>query len=904
MRRCLLVTMVTLFAFVGEAAADEPEIKGHWTLRSEQGETIATMKMQGTDLLGTIVDATNPSREGKILLKGTFTNNSFRGELLLQPAREDASAPDTYTTLELTFDPVASEFRGRYRDQRYKGGKWNDQNRWADATIVPACRPIKGGIPLGTGSLRLRIDLPEGKALEPEDPEKDVLHREGECHYSAVGVGSIRIETGDADGGGGAFSVNLAVPDCDLEIYMEEGGDPRDPKAYTLVNVFWTDDERRSVEVFNRWGISFFLYALDISLDVAEDGSVSFASAGIEVQMDVTRDVHLGGPVYLGGNLSGTIRYEWTPGATSWTQGNWYFDALGAVQLQVRQSGSVPIATLDLKLDPSGEIEARMQVKPGRKWRMAGFELEMIESSLQVRISLKDGTWEILSGSLTGKISAEAPVAGTVDFRLSYTGKVFEFEVVGGTDLSVCGVECRDLRIKAVVDPETLAFESLEGAVKLKHKQFGSEIEIADFALEQGRLTRFVGAGSVVFEKAFQIDIGEIRYDAGVSPAQLSVRASLALQWSKVGAASVDIKDFTIDLNGKVSRFRIEARVGATPVEITLNAAYETGEFKGEFNGSFIGTVRIGGKVVVGNRGFNYGYLRIAVNVATGFPIGQTGLKLTGLEGAFGFNWLPEGVPSDVGAPGPNIGKYYFEAGITVADLADVIEITGRISLSLGEKNSVGISGDVRIPRNSPYFRGKLKVDYVIGSTKIDGSVTATVKLPMSGAVIDIEENKVDFGIGAAGWYLSGRNLGGTLLGILTVSDGTITVRGSLDRPIDTLRGDFGARLRASTSASFAADWWVFGIRGGVSVALDGRAAGVALDKAGITGTVRLDAKLAGDCSITMDTWWGKKSLSGWINASGQVTGEKHRDGLHVDGTVTVSGPYGISFDKQFQHDF
>ena len=241
-----------------------------------------------------------------------------------------------------------------------------------------------------------------------------------------------------------------------------------------------------------------------------------------------------------------------------------------------------------------------------------------------------------------------------------------------------------------------------------------------------------------------------MNYNASVTPAVLNVSASIDLGWSKTNTGSVDINNFTIDSNGQISKFDIKANVTAAPVDVTLHASWDGTQFSGTFDGKFGGNIRFNGDVVLGATsgpsGYDYGYLHIGVNLGDGIPIGNSGLKLTGLGGGFGCNYLPPGAPA--GASGPTQDAYYIQASITITDVAKLASLSGDVSVELGTSKAVGIAGKLQVTQGTPYFTGTLTCNYTLGSGAVGGSLTCSVHVPSDGSVVSINSNVINYAMG------------------------------------------------------------------------------------------------------------------------------------------------------------
>lgn len=850
------------------------------------------------------------------------TGDSYSFEIAF---RQD-SEPHTLTWLPCT---TARLDRGTLVGEATQG-QFNESNEFVpDETpqpywLVPRCPTLEGPLALGTmGGAEITIDLREPLAMDPArlapGAPPDPRAREGFCRLEATGTAATSLQTGDIAGGNGSFRLSPRLAGCDIEVYWKEYTDAREASGIVECTLGWTDDETGSLEVFRKWGIGFKVYAFAATFMVGDDRSVSMNDAFLDLQMDVDGPAQTLGPFYLSGDLSSLITYRWSDSGaetTSWTEGTWSFGAMANVQLEMRRGGWDPIASMSLALNEQGEVQGVLMLNAEQNWSSSGYEVTLRSCTVEALVSLKDGTFQVLGGGIAGELTAGQPIDGTLGFTLEWRDDIFRMAVASTSDLRAFGGKLTNLNLAADLNPDTLEFRKIEGAVTYEHGPAGGTpdlvVSIDGFTLEDGKLTRFLGSGQTSY-KSFALNVRRLSYDATVQPAVIEVAAALNLGWSSAGAAAADLKDFRIDANGVISSFSIEANLNSSPVEVSFAAAFRDDEFSGRFRGKFGGAAEFGGTVVIGSRPqFNYGALSIYFNVPRGVPIGQTGLKLLGLNGAFGCNYNPDGSP--LGAPfGARQGIYYIQAGLTIGDVGGLASLNGTVSLYLGNAQAVGISGTLQVTAQSPYFRGTLTCNYVLGSGALSGSIRSSVHIPLSGSVVSINDNALNYRVGNGTWNLDGSALGGQFFSFLTLSNGRINLHNRLDGSISSMTGSLSGRLSGRAGARWAypsdfrcsSEQYDFGVAANFAAEVSGDLS-ANLNRSGTTGSFGVRIALSGNGSLRLRSgWFGFDCASVGLSASGRLNASNTNGNLAVSGTLRFSDSSGwISRDLSYSGVF
>jgi hypothetical protein len=958
-RRFVLAVLLGVVA--PERANAEPELAGEWRFEVEGGAVNALIEQDGAKLT--------------LKLKGSNATETLTGKI--QGSRIEVSRAVESRDLELAGGTAEcrslaqSQLASLNQDERFRRrvsldlgasgqitGRYETQPelscqgdrvqlgaaRQIDVRLVPLCAPLAGPLPVGApgGPFSARIALSQTLKAIPRD--KDTAAREGWCHYRGYGVAALNVSTGDLPGGTGTFAVSVPIASADLDVYFKAGGDRADPGAYRDIHLSYADSGTDTLAIWKAtpsFPFDFVLDAVGVVFSIDDAGTAQLMESYLEVRMDVGAEVQLGGPVYLAGDLTVPIRYTWRTGARSWTDGAWSLQGLAAVELQVRREGRHPVASAALGVDTSGKLTANLTLTGEARWAHAGYALELRQCSLAVRVDLNEFEWEIVRGSLDGGFEAGAPVSGSFAFKIAYEGAALRMAIASDSPVRAFGVPIQQLALAADLDPNTLLFQEVSGSVAFAHPELDQRLAIRSFRVREGALVEFLGDGRAAY-KGFMLAIERIRY-AGSDASQLELTAVLSLGWSATGTGAVDVRNLSIDASGKISKFEINASVAATPVEVTLQAALAESELRGRFAGTFAGAASFDGQVVIGARptpdDFRYGYLSMALELRKGIPLGQTGLTLLGLNGAFGCNYLPAGSPLSVPA-GPRRDIYYLQAGLTVGDLGELARLNGTLSLVLGPQNSaVQIAGRLQLTQRQPYMVGMVTANYVFGGSNVNGVLSSDIRLPASGSAVRAEKNVLIYRLenGAYSVMTPGSILSAELFGVVKLSQGNIRLEGELSRPIDSMRGVLSGRMNAHTDvvigwpASFA-PWGDgsgagcsrvrrraqvldcdcssgtdsalgVGAVGGLTLTLLGNL-DAALGSTGPTGTFGMNAYFAGSAAITLPTsgWFGEpcaRTLA--LEASSNLQGTAQRELLLLRGDVRFVDGSG---NELFQMDF
>jgi hypothetical protein len=780
------------------------------------------------------------------------------------------------------------------------------QNHTARLKVI-GCPDISGKITVGQGDLAVNIQLTE--TLVALQPKKDIHHIKNHCHYVGYDVAAVKINTsGLSSDSNDAFRLSPTFNDLDISIYRKIDATENEPGMYPEIELGWADSERDAMVLpLKRWNVQFKVYSFGAVIKTSEENKSTLSDSTLSLQMLSDGDLHLGGPVYLGGDLDNLIIYRWNSNASSWNDGKWEVGGFTSIFLEIRRDGEMPIALMALNFDLNNYVaEGTFALAHQTKWESAGFTVSLTESSLRAKISLKDGTYQLLGGEIEGEIKASKPIEGSLKIGLAWqrSQSSFIMSVKSDSNLQAFGVVCNDIALSINFNPDTLYIKKISGSVSLTHRDFSEgKINIQSLVIKDGELKEFLGSGRVLY-KGFGLNINQASYtprntgEENTQPPELILAATMNLGWQTPDRsgrgkrnARIDVKNLKI-INGELSSFNITGNVSAMPIDAKFSAVFnrESSKFNGSFSGSFGNNVAINGGLVVGvipsPEKYSYGLLFFAFYIDRGVPIGQSGLMLTGINGAAGLNYDPK--------TGPKKNIYYLLGGLTIEDIAKFGSLSGEIYVVLGNTQRIGIKGDIKVTQRTPYFNGSVDANYILGSNELSGSITTTVKLPESGSIVSIDKLRLNYRVGNNRFALDGDQLEGDLFTFINIRHVHIDLNNRLDQPISNMSGKISGQLNGNKSlvwtypAGYAPwgdgngnecnalysnnvvldcecnkntdDKYGIGIAGGFNSTLKG-ALSANLKNTGINSSFSMRATLNGSVTVTLP-------LSGWFGSS------------------------------------
>ncbi len=494
-----------------------------------------------------------------------------------------------------------------------------------------------------------------------------------------------------------------------------------------------------------------------MKLTVTSDGAISGETKFTINQVEA---VSLGGIAELAKGTSGEFVYRYTS-STSF-EGEYDFGGVKNVIIQLKKNTSV-IAEAKGSLTSKGDLNAELIAKNSASFSTKGFNASI--KKLRWKF-----TWKIDENDIVFK-DGEAEIAikeikntkGEVTVDVSMNGNSAEGTAKFSNLIAFgCKIEGS---LSTTVDYEFNLHEISGSKIKAKHQDFDNPFEISEFKIINGELTIFSFKGKVKYKK-INFNVSKAIY---VKDKGLAITANLEIGKS----TKCDVTDFIISGEGSVSIGKLVFESTNYPLTIKASLSYGNDEFRGKYTGSLEGGIKIGGEVVLGSmEDFNYGFFELTMQSAKGFPVGPV-IRIDELGGRFGYNY-------DHRNNSASQGTYLIGFVLGIKDAADIIGLKGDVTLVIGNKSSLELEGEVRVPARSPhYFKGALKASYLLGTNDVSGSTNASLKIPArNGNLLSLSTGKMNFKVNQSGWSAKAMGISGHIMKQVTMN-GSIDLRGA-----------------------------------------------------------------------------------------------------------------------------
>lgn len=607
------------------------------------------------------------------------------------------------------------------------------------------------------------------------------------------------------------------------------------------------------------------------SLSVSPEGNLS-GSVTLSATLNQDKDLTGKNLMILKQGVNGDFKFNFAGGNSF--AGSFDFLGVRDINIHIVKGGATIAKFENGALSSDGALSGTFTAVGGAEYQSNAFKVTMGDLSLGLELSMAGG-FKLLDGSGSVTISEMTGVKGSVKLSLAYhQGNCNATLELAGTSITAFSMTLTDLTLMVNFNSDFDMIE-FDGSLKAKHEKFDAAVEVAEFNVKNGELTKFNASGTVKYNQ-FAFELTSATY----APVKLTISAKVELNVTVAMKLMVD--QFTIDEDGAITVGKIEGDFEKTPVKVSFKASFQSDRFTGSFKGDFT-TIGLEGSVDVGAKEtYNFGYFKLTAKVNV--PLGNSGLKLTQLGGEMGFNYQLPNTPTQ--------GMYLIGLTIGVADVADFCEVAGNPVIQLGNSTVImTLNGTIAILKNNTFFSGKMNVNYKIPDNVVWGSVGTTVKIPGSGFILTTNNVSVSFNIGNNRWSASGSGMGGSMFdGVVNFSNGYVNMRGSLSSPL-ALSGRLGGK------ASAAFDYTVNESAGGntfygnirINMNADIQAS---INQSGLAGS--FGAYVTGYGRIMFDTWiWSSSvTVSGWSNANISVSGNS----ASLSGTMTINLPFSIPF--------
>jgi hypothetical protein len=565
--------------------------------------------------------------------------------------------------------------------------------------------------------------------------------------------------------------------------------------------------------------------------------------------------------------VNGDFKFNFSGGNTF--DGSFDFLGVKDINIDIVKATKTIGQFKDGSLQSDGTLDGTLVAVGGAKYTSNAFTVTMNDLSLGFSIGLVNG-FALKSGSGGVTVSDMKGITGTGTLKLAFDNGNCSAEL-SASDMTAFTMTLEELNLTVNFNTDFDMVE-FDGNLKAKHNKFDVAIEVMQFNIKDGELKKFQAKGKVKYN-AFTFELINSSY----APVKLEISAKVEL--AVTGSVKLEVDKFTIDQDGTITVGKIAGEFKKTPVELSFSASFETSRFKGTFNATFA-TVGLEGKIDVGaEQTYNFAYLELTAK--TEIPLGPSGLKLTKIGGQGGFNYKLPDIPEE--------GNYVLGLTIGVADVAGFCEVAGNPIVQLGNTTVVlTLNGTINILKNNTFFTGKMNVNYKMPAQTIDGSVETDIKVPGSGVVFKSDNLKINFNIGDNKWSANGSDMGGKVFSLITLSQGNISINGSLSSPT-SLSGSLGGLASAELQQSVSADLYAISFTGTMKVVMNSNI-NANLNENGLSGNFGVNVK--GDGTLNYDTWVGGGSMTVTGNCDGQAG---YNNGTaSLSGTMSVTLPYSL----------
>ena len=625
----------------------------------------------------------------------------------------------------------------------------------------------------------------------------------GYKHYESTASFFLRIRSDDG--------VEKEVAISEASISMDK---VKNQAIYRNVVITWDGD----LSTGDIYGFEAAVRSLNLTLDNpngirSSNNFEANLSGTVGLEAGLNSDVTITPLITLKSGLDGDFNFNFS-GSNSFS-GSFDLNGIEGINLALKK-GQTEIARLENgSVNSQGLLTGQISGLEGATYSTNGFEVAVGAINLDIEASFQNLTesFRILNGSGDFTIRNIQGVEGELAVGMNYRNNEYQFELDGSNlNLSVATMTISDPQLTFDFN-SNFDLTKVQGSLKASHSQFDAAVDINQFEIENGALTKFSGQGNVNY-RGFALRIANSTYS---QTAGLSVTGDVHIDAAGT-SAWLAVEDFTIGNDGTITIREIEGDLSRPPLNVNFTAGLQQSRFRGRFSTS-LANFGLDGAIDIGRQNdFSFAYLELATQ--TDLVLGSTGLKLTEIGGQGGFNYRLQYVPSEQRFTGdPLRGNYVLGLKLGVADVANFVEVTGNPIVQFGNsKLDLTLNGTLKIPRNQPVLESTVNVNYVLPDNTIDANLNTRIQIPRNSGYIFDANAGFNFSLADNQWSVSSTaingsllreinfmgnfNLSGTLSSPSSIS-GTISGRASLNYRRDYSFEVFGATLSAGFGANF-----------------------------------------------------------------------------------------------------
>ena len=737
------------------------------------------------------------------------------------------------------------------------------------STCECSCKPITNGITAGPLHLNFNVN-----------PNSTSPDGNGNCRYSSNNASfSLTLD-------GGAIQRTVNVQNNASVTFGKncQSGD------LTQVAVDWTGEvDLPELEIK---GIKVFKFkAKELHLTVATNGNLS-GSVTVNVENSEDRDLSLGKKVVMlrkGTNSDVTFTFNNHNGFDG--AFNWSGIQNIVIDLCKQSDGNeVKLANFTGNMDASGTLAGNLSLIAQPSYKTNLFKVTVKALTLGLELKIPTADFRLTSGNGSVTISEMKSVTGTIDLGLDFPEAGGCTATIGASNISAFTMTLDQLNLQADFNRD-FDLTKVSGSLKAKHNQFDVKIDISDFQVENGSLTKVSCSGQVKYS-AFKFTLQDGTYGAG-PPGQLTISARVEIAATGT-AAMIQVTGFTIKDDGSITVGSISGNLNRPPATISFSATFGTNKFTGTFNGDFAG-IGLEGAVDVGKETApDYCYAYLSLTAKVNIPLGQSGLKLTQIGGKVGYNYQLNTAGADPSSwtGGPLQGNYLIGLKLGVADVGNMCEVVGQTVIQFGNGSvSITLAGTVAVLKNNKFFEGNGSVTYVIPDQTLSGALGMNLKVPSSGWVFTSNNLNISFFFGNKTFTANGANMGGTMFGgKVTLSDGNFSMNGNLNS-LSSLTGSIGGKVACGFNYGVSVSAGGNSIGGNVWLNLNSNI-NASFNQDGLNGN--FGVHVDGGGTLNFDSWIYSTTITSTATCDGNIG--VNSGSVQMSGNITLTLPFSIPF--------
>jgi len=734
-----------------------------------------------------------------------------------------------------------------------------------------SCQPITNGVSLGPVTVSFNANA------TASTPDAD-----GFCTYSNDNASFSATLNGGAISRNATFNNGVKVS---VKKNCENG-------TYDALKIDW-DGEVEVPELEIRGVKVFKMKVKGVHIQVNTSGNLS-GTVTVNVANAEDRDLSFGKKFIMlrkGTNSDITFTYN---NENSWA-GAFNWSGLNGILVELcKQSdgNEVKLASFSGNMSNEGDVTGNFNVNGQPSYKSNLFKVTLKSLTLGCEMKLSDGSFRLTSGSGSVEVSEMKALTGSIALGLDFPEAGGCNATVNASQISAFTMTLDEFNLQANFNAD-FDITTISGSLKAKHNKFDAKIEVADFKVENGSLSKFACSGQVKYS-AFKFTLENGSYTT--APASL-LSISSKVEMSATGtAAMLAVDKFQINEAGEITIGKISGSLNRAPASMSFSATFGSSRFTGSFSGDFAG-IGLDGTVDIGsNQTPEFGFAYLAITAKTNVPLGQTGLKLTQIGGMLGYNYQLNAPNPATGTypdpPGnPTQGRYLAGLKLGVADVANMCEVTGSTVVAFGAGNiDITLAGTVAILKNNQFFQGGCNVTYSIPSQTLSGSVGAALKIPSSGFLLSTGNPNptISFFLGQEGnskvFKASSNAMSGSMFGDkIQLTGGSFSLNGNLDN-ILAVTGSLKGRASADFSFAPSLMLWGSGISGTLNMHMRSDI-DAAFNASGLAGSFAVHVD--GDGSITVTPFFGSITVGGSASCDGSVG--------YNNGSVSLTGDVSIT---------